>query len=171
MEESRKIRIVINFEHAQNTSQSDGSGNATVCCRSHLLPKLLRDHRSVPLPAQQRSDLVDLVLIMSVFAGFGGQKFMTSVLPKVQELRAMGFTGEISMDGGISPSTIAASAAVGTNAFVAGTAVFGAADRATRIQELRQLATAARTDDRSGAVPTQPSDTDTGRADAGASSN
>ena len=62
MEESRKIRIVINFEHAQNTSQSDGSGNATVCCRSHLLPKLLRDHRSVPLPAQQRSDLVDLVL-------------------------------------------------------------------------------------------------------------
>jgi len=83
---------------------------------------------------------LDLVLIMSVFAGFGGQKFMNSVLPKVRELRAMGFEGEISMDGGISPATIADSAAAGTNVFVAGTAVFGAEDRKTRISELRQLA-------------------------------
>ena len=83
---------------------------------------------------------LDLVLIMSVFAGFGGQKFMSSVLPKAQELRAMGFEGEISMDGGISPATIADSAAAGTNVFVAGTAVFGAEDRKARIGELRQLA-------------------------------
>lgn len=83
---------------------------------------------------------LDLVLIMSVFAGFGGQKFMTSVLPKAQELRALGFDGEISMDGGIAPSTIADSAAAGTNVFVAGTAVFGADDRKARISELRQLA-------------------------------
>lgn len=83
---------------------------------------------------------LDLVLIMSVFAGFGGQKFMTSVLPKAQELRAMGFEGEISMDGGVSPATIADSAAAGTNVFVAGTAVFGADDRKARISELRQLA-------------------------------
>jgi ribulose-phosphate 3-epimerase len=86
---------------------------------------------------------LDLVLIMSVFAGFGGQKFMTSVLPKVQELRAAGFEGEISMDGGIAPGTIAQSAAAGTNIFVAGTAVFGAADRQARILELRQLAVEA----------------------------
>ena len=52
-------------------------------------------------------DDLDLVLVMSVFAGFGGQKFMTSVLPKVAELRDMGFQGEVSMDGGISPDTIA----------------------------------------------------------------
>jgi ribulose-phosphate 3-epimerase len=83
---------------------------------------------------------LDLVLIMSVFAGFGGQKFMTSVLPKAQELRALGFDGEISMDGGIAPSTIADSAAAGTNVFVAGTAVFGVDDRKARISELRQLA-------------------------------
>ena len=83
---------------------------------------------------------LDLVLIMSVFAGFGGQKFMTSVLPKAQELRALGFDGEISMDGGIAPATIAGSAAAGTNVFVAGTAVFGADDRKARISELRQLA-------------------------------
>jgi ribulose-phosphate 3-epimerase len=83
---------------------------------------------------------LDLVLIMSVFAGFGGQKFMTSVLPKVRELRAMGFDGEISMDGGISTGTIADAAAAGATVFVAGTAVFGADDRPSRIAELRQIA-------------------------------
>ena len=83
---------------------------------------------------------LDLILIMSVFAGFGGQKFMTSVCSKVQEIRAMGFEGEISMDGGISPATIAESAAAGANIFVAGTAVFGHDDRSSRIAELRQIA-------------------------------
>jgi len=86
---------------------------------------------------------LDLVLIMSVFAGFGGQKFMSSVLPKAQALRDMGFDGEISMDGGIGPGTIADSAAAGTNVFVAGTAVFGVEDRRQRIAELRQLAQSA----------------------------
>ncbi len=90
-------------------------------------------------------DQLDLVLVMSVFAGFGGQKFMPSVLPKVAELRRLGFGGEVSMDGGIGASTIGDAARAGTNAFVAGTAVFGAADRTARIAELRQLATAART--------------------------
>jgi len=87
---------------------------------------------------------LDLVLVMSVFAGFGGQKFMPEVLAKVAELRQLGFSGEVSMDGGIGPGTIAQSAAVGTNVFVAGTAVFGAPDRAARIAELRHLANAAR---------------------------
>jgi ribulose-phosphate 3-epimerase len=85
---------------------------------------------------------LDLVLVMSVFAGFGGQKFMPSVLPKIAELRRLGFRGEVSMDGGIGGSTIAESARAGTNVFVAGTAVFGASDRAARIAELRALAAA-----------------------------
>ena len=87
---------------------------------------------------------LDLVLVMSVFAGFGGQKFMPEVLPKVPALRAMGFDGEVAIDGGIGPSTIAAAAKAGVNVFVAGTAVFGASDRAARIAELRALAAAAR---------------------------
>jgi ribulose-phosphate 3-epimerase len=85
-------------------------------------------------------DRLDLVLVMSVFAGFGGQKFMPAVLPKVAELRKLGFRGEVSMDGGIGPQTIAESARAGTNVFVAGTAVFGAADRKGRIAELRATA-------------------------------
>jgi ribulose-phosphate 3-epimerase len=86
----------------------------------------------------------DLVLVMSVFAGFGGQKFMPEVLPKVAALRRAGFTGEVSMDGGIGLSTIAAAARSGTNVFVAGTAVFSAEDRAARIAALRQAASAGR---------------------------
>ena len=89
-------------------------------------------------------DQLDLVLVMSVFAGFGGQKFMPEVLPKVQQLRDMGFAGEVSMDGGIGPATIGESAAAGTNVFVAGTAVFGVDDRKARVAELRAAAEAAR---------------------------
>jgi ribulose-phosphate 3-epimerase len=87
---------------------------------------------------------LDLVLVMSVFAGFGGQKFMPSALERPRALRAMGFAGEISMDGGIGPSTIAMAAASGVNVFVAGTAVLGAPDRQAKIAELRKAATAAR---------------------------
>ncbi|MCA8966197.1 MAG: ribulose-phosphate 3-epimerase, partial [Planctomycetes bacterium] len=61
---------------------------------------------------------------------------------KVGRLRELGFAGEVSMDGGIGPGTIAQSRAAGTNVFVAGTAVFGAADRTSRIAELRELAAA-----------------------------
>ncbi|MBL8726846.1 MAG: ribulose-phosphate 3-epimerase [Planctomycetes bacterium] len=89
-------------------------------------------------------DHLDLVLVMSVFAGFGGQKFMPEVLSKPAELRRLGYLGEVSMDGGIAAGTVAQSAGAGTNVFVAGTAVFGADDRAARIAELRRLATAAR---------------------------
>jgi len=88
---------------------------------------------------------LDMVLVMSVFPGFGGQKFMAEVLGNVKALREdMGFEGEIEMDGGIDPDTIAACAAAGTNVFVAGTAVFGAPDRAARIRDMRGLAEASR---------------------------
>ncbi|MEM7205143.1 MAG: ribulose-phosphate 3-epimerase [Planctomycetota bacterium] len=86
---------------------------------------------------------LDMVLVMSVFPGFGGQKFMPEVLPKVRRLVEMGFAGEIEMDGGVAPQTIAACAEAGTNVFVAGSAVFGAPDVSARIAELKALATGA----------------------------
>ena len=86
-------------------------------------------------------DQLDLVLVMSVFAGFGGQKFMPEVLTKVRTLRGeYGFRGDVEMDGGIGLTTIAACSQAGTNVFVAGTAIFGAPDVKTRIAELRALA-------------------------------
>jgi ribulose-phosphate 3-epimerase len=88
---------------------------------------------------------LDMVLVMSVFPGFGGQKFMPEVLTKVRALRgALGFAGEIEMDGGIDPQTIAACAEAGTNVFVAGSAIFGAADVPGRIAELRRTTAAHR---------------------------
>ncbi len=88
---------------------------------------------------------LDMVLVMSVFPGFGGQRFMPQVLDSVRLLRGeLGYLGEIEMDGGIDPGTIADCARAGTNVFVAGTAIFGVADRTARIAELRRLAGAQR---------------------------
>ncbi|MCE9594831.1 MAG: ribulose-phosphate 3-epimerase [Planctomycetes bacterium] len=83
---------------------------------------------------------VDLVLVMSVFPGFGGQKFMPEVLSKVRWLRTRGFNGHVEMDGGVSEKTIGLCAEAGTNAFVAGSAIFGASDMPATIARMRELA-------------------------------
>jgi ribulose-phosphate 3-epimerase len=85
-------------------------------------------------------DRLSMVLVMSVFPGFGGQKFMPEVLPKLAALRRAGFRGDLEIDGGIGPSTIAAAAQAGANVFVAGSAIFGAPDVAARVAELRRAA-------------------------------
>ncbi len=82
---------------------------------------------------------IDLVLVMSVFPGFGGQRFMPEVLPKIAWLRAHGFDGLVEMDGGINADTAPACAQAGCQVFVAGSAVFGAKDRAGAIANLRRL--------------------------------
>jgi len=89
-------------------------------------------------------DDVDLVLVMSVFPGFGGQKFMPEVLPKVEWLRARGYTGRIEMDGGLDPETLPRCAAAGADTLVAGSAIFGAPDMTERIALLRTAAREAR---------------------------
>ncbi len=78
-----------------------------------------------------------LVLLMSVFPGFGGQSFIPDVLEKVAQLRELGFEGEISIDGGIAPATAPAAIDAGVDILVAGTAVFGQEDRASAIRTLR----------------------------------
>ena len=87
---------------------------------------------------------VDQVLVMSVNPGFGGQKFIAGVLPKVRQLRdwidARGLDVELEIDGGVNRETIAAAARAGANVFVAGNAVFREPDYASAIRELRKLA-------------------------------
>lgn len=83
---------------------------------------------------------VGFVLIMSVFPGFGGQAFMPEVLGKAAELRAEGFEGEISIDGGIAEETAPLAVQAGLDVLVAGTAVFGRSDRAAAIRTLRGTA-------------------------------
>ena len=99
-----------------------------------------------PLSAiRDHLDLVDMVLVMSGEPGFAGQSFMPEVLDKTRALRdEHGYEGLVEMDGGIDPDTVGACAAAGANVFVAGSAVYGAADPAAAIELLRGRAHAAR---------------------------
>jgi ribulose-phosphate 3-epimerase len=89
-------------------------------------------------------DEIELVLVMSVFPGFGGQSFMPEVLPKTAWLRAQGFTGHVEMDGGLNRETLPLCAAAGADVLVAGSALFGAPDMAAEIEGFRRAARAAR---------------------------
>ncbi|MDP6520543.1 MAG: ribulose-phosphate 3-epimerase [Planctomycetota bacterium] len=84
---------------------------------------------------------LDMVLIMSVFPGFGGQDFMAEVLPKVTWLRDAGFSGDIEMDGGIDEKTLPLCAAAGANVLVSGSALFGAPDMGAAVSQYRAAAT------------------------------
>jgi ribulose-phosphate 3-epimerase len=84
---------------------------------------------------------IDLVLLMSVNPGFGGQQFIPGVLPKIAEVRrrvlATGREIRVEVDGGIKPEVIAAVARAGADTFVAGSAIFGSPDYAATIRALR----------------------------------
>ena len=87
-------------------------------------------------------DKLDLVLLMSVNPGFGGQQFIRAVLPKITEVRKrIAATGKdiwLEVDGGIKIDNIAEVARAGADTFVAGSAVFGSKDYAATIRSMRQ---------------------------------
>ena len=86
-------------------------------------------------------DEVDLVLVMSVNPGFGGQSFIPSVLPKLAVLRKMidagGLQTDLEVDGGVKPGTAAQVLDAGADVLVAGSAVFGSDDYGAAIEALR----------------------------------
>ena len=87
--------------------------------------------------------LCDMVLLMSVFPGYGGQKFIPSVLEKIKSAReyarAIGKPDmDIEVDGGINAQTAPLAIAAGANVLVAGSAIFGAPDFAAAVKNLRQ---------------------------------
>lgn len=85
---------------------------------------------------------IDLVLVMSVNPGFGGQSFIESCLPKIESLRRLidqrGLQVELEVDGGVKTDNISRIAAAGADVFVAGSAVFNSEDYAATIRELKQ---------------------------------
>lgn len=81
-------------------------------------------------------DQLDLILVMTVEPGFGGQRFMPEMLEKIKALRPR-FRGKISVDGGIDSETAPRAVAAGADVLVAGTALFGQKDRAKAIAGLR----------------------------------
>ena len=85
-------------------------------------------------------DMSDYVLIMSVYAGFPGQKFILGVLKKIHELRTKyNYKKDISIDGGINLTTIKKAVDAGANVIVVGSAIFGKKDRKKAIQDLRKV--------------------------------
>jgi ribulose-phosphate 3-epimerase len=86
-------------------------------------------------------DLVDIILVMTVNPGFGGQAFLASQLAKIAALRQMidasGRSIALSVDGGVAPETAPQVIAAGADTLVAGTAVFGSPDYAAAIAALR----------------------------------
>ncbi len=88
-------------------------------------------------------DDVDVVMLMSVNPGFSGQSFIEGTIAKLETLtalcRAHGVSPLIEVDGGISPKTIERVVAAGANLLVAGSAVFGAEDPASMVDELRRM--------------------------------
>jgi ribulose-phosphate 3-epimerase len=93
-------------------------------------------------------DKVDMILLMSVNPGFGGQKFIPSALPKLREARARidasGFPIRLEIDGGVNPDNIGSIAAAGADTFVAGSAIFGAKGYADVIARMRAAIEKAR---------------------------
>ena len=92
-------------------------------------------------------DKIDMVLLMSVNPGFGGQKFISSALDKLRQARRIiddsGFEIRLEIDGGVKVDNIGEIAAAGADTFVAGSAIFGSADYAATIAAMREEIAAA----------------------------
>ena len=126
--------------------------HAEAACHLHRLVQTIREHRGVkaavslnPATPLDALDYVlgelDMVLIMSVNPGFGGQAFIPSALDKIGRLRRSiddrKLSVEIEVDGGVKPDNAARIAAAGADILVAGSAVFGAKDYAAAISGIR----------------------------------
>lgn len=101
-------------------------------------------------PVEPFADMLgelDMLLLMTVEPGFGGQKFLDLCLPKIRRARelisASGLEIWLQVDGGISPETVERCAEAGADVFVAGSAVFGADDPDAMVRRLREQATSA----------------------------
>ncbi|KAK4754682.1 hypothetical protein SAY87_002786 [Trapa incisa] len=89
-------------------------------------------------PLVDSENPVEMVLVMTVEPGFGGQKFMPETMDKVQKLRKKYPSLDIEVDGGLGPSTIAMAASAGANCIVAGSSVFGSPEPAQVISLMRK---------------------------------
>lgn len=80
----------------------------------------------------------DMVLVMTVYPGFGGQKFIASVVPKISEIRSI-YSGDIAVDGGIDDKTARLAVKAGANVLAAGTYIFKAKDRKMAVRKLKHI--------------------------------
>ena len=101
----------------------------------------IRDSPNTPIAAVEPllADL-DLVLVMSVEPGFGGQSFRPETLSKARRLRELGWTGIVEVDGGVNAQTLQACVAAGCDALVSGSALYSEHDMTAAVTRFRALA-------------------------------
>jgi len=131
--------------------------HAEACTHLHRTVQMIRNAKkkvavslnpATPLDAVEYVlELCDMVLLMTVNPGFGGQSFIPQVVPKIRALRdradALGLTLDIEVDGGIKVDNVDVVARAGANVFVSGSGIFGEGDYAHTIAEMRRRAQAA----------------------------
>jgi len=128
--------------------------HAETCVHLHRTLSLIKDKGAMagialnpathPSVLEYILPMVDLVLLMTVNPGFGGQVFIPEVLPKIKVVKRMleerGLSAEIQVDGGINPATAPAVVKAGATVLVAGSAIFGNGDIKKSVRELRRAA-------------------------------
>lgn len=127
--------------------------HAEACCHLHRTIQAIKDlgvkagvalNPATPLSAiEWILEDVDLVVVMSVNPGFGGQVFIPQALKKIRDLKSMSLSTNpkvlIEVDGGVNQKTVRSVSEAGADAFVAGSAIFGSPDYAETIRKLRSL--------------------------------
>jgi ribulose-phosphate 3-epimerase len=125
------------------------------CPHLHRTIQLIKDHNvkagvvlnpaTSPETVKQVLPDLDMVLLMTVNPGFGGQSFIESVVPKIEQIRQwandVNPSLEIEVDGGINPETAAKCAKAGADVFVAGSAIYNQQDRKAAIESIRKALT------------------------------
>jgi len=138
--------ITFHIETAGRTADAEGAA-AEIIDHVHSLGVSAGIALNPTTPAADIDSVlsnVELVLVMSVWPGFGGQSFIADVLPKTRELKKrLRPDQRLEIDGGIDANTIALAAAAGADTFVAGTAVFGQPDPPAVMKRLLELAQSA----------------------------
>jgi ribulose-phosphate 3-epimerase len=136
-------RLIIHAESVRHLHRTLGQVQALGATAAVAL------NPATPIDAVQHvTDLIDMVLVMTVNPGFGGQAYITTMEPKIRTLRTMldelGADVDIEVDGGIAPATVAGAAAAGANVLVAGSALFrdpeGLGHAVTELREKAQAA-------------------------------
>jgi ribulose-phosphate 3-epimerase len=151
------LMIVEPEQHVEAFAQAGADIISVQVEATHHLERLLKHIRAlgkragaVVNPQTSESALeyvlecLDLILVMTVNPGFGGQAFLPAQLPKIEAIRKMidraGLAIDLEVDGGIAPDTTRQVVSAGASVLVAGSAIFGAKDRAAAIAALRRAA-------------------------------
>jgi ribulose-phosphate 3-epimerase len=121
---------------------TDAPGDVVRCIRDLGVSVGVCVNPTTELPATESIiEEVDMVLVMSVWPGFGGQRFIADVLPKVAQVRErLAGHQRLEIDGGIDAKTVALAVRAGADTLVAGSAIFGKPDPAQAFHELTRLA-------------------------------